>query len=373
MSKRDYYEILGVEKNANQEELKKAYRKLAMKYHPDRNPGDKEAEEKFKEAAEAYEVLKDDQKRAKYDKFGHDGLRGGQDYHTYSNFEDIFSNFSDIFGGAFGGSSIFDDFFGGGRSSHSRSSAKPTGVPGADLKITLNLTLEEIAEGTVKKVKLKKYKKCSSCNGTGAHDNNSYSTCPVCNGAGQVKQVSRSLFGQFVNITACTNCGGTGKVILKKCASCKGEGRVHSESTIKINVPAGVVDNSYMTLHGEGHAGKQGGRSGDLIVIFHEKKHEYFVREDDDVIYELEISYPEAVLGTNVEIPTLTGRVKLKIDPGTQAGKYLKMTGKGIKHLNRHGVGNQLVKINIKVPNKITQKEKELLTELQTQPNIKVK
>jgi len=371
MSKRDYYEILGVDKNVSDDELKKAYRKLAMKYHPDRNPDDKEAEANFKESAEAYEVLSDSQKRAKYDRFGHQGMRGGQDFHGFSNANDIFSHFSDIFGGggfSGGGGSIFDDIFGGGQGRRQRS----TGTPGQDLKVTLKLTLEEIASGTTKKIKLKKHKKCSTCNGTGAKDTASFQTCSVCSGAGEVKQVSRSMFGQFVNIAPCNNCSGTGKVITAPCLSCKGDGRIYEESTIKINIPAGVSDNSYMTLRGEGNAGKNGGQAGDIIAIFRELPHEYFIRDDDNIIYELSISYPEAVLGTDVEIPTLNGRAKLKIERGTESGKFLKMREKGIQHLNRHGAGDQLVKINIHVPKKVNSKEKELLKELENQPHIKV-
>jgi len=370
MAKKDYYEVLGVSKTATTDELKKAYRKLAMQYHPDRNPDDKDAEQKFKEAAEAYEVLNDADKRAKYDRFGHQGMRGGQDFHGFNNANDIFSHFSDIFGGgSFGGGSIFDDIFGG--SSQGRRQ-RSTGTPGQDLKVTLKLTLEEIAAGTTKKVKLKKHIRCSTCNGTGAKDAGSHKICPVCSGAGEVKQVSRSMFGQFVNIAPCTNCSGTGKVITSPCNTCKGEGRVNEESTIKINIPAGVSDNSYLTMRGEGNAGKNGGPAGDVIAIFRELPHEYFIRSDDNIIYELSISYPEAVLGTEVEIPTLTGRAKLKIEAGTESGKFLKMREKGIQHLNRHGAGDQLVKINIHVPSKVTSKEKELLKELDKQPNIRV-
>ncbi len=370
MSKRDYYEILGVDKNVSKDELKKAYRKLAMKYHPDRNPGDKTAEEKFKEAAEAYEVLNDDQTRAKYDKFGHAGMKGGQDFHGFSNVNDIFSNFSDIFGGAFGGSSIFDDFFGG--SSKQTSRKRSGGVSGSDLKVTLKLTLEEIAVGVVKKIKIKKYDKCKSCSGSGAKNASSYKTCTVCSGSGEIRQVSRSMFGQFVNIQACTNCGGTGKIISNPCKSCHGEGRSYNESTIKISVPAGVTEGSYMTLRGEGNAGKNGGAAGNIIVVFKELAHEYFRRDGDNVVYDLNLSYPEVVLGTEVEIPTLNGRAKLKIEAGTEAGKYLKMREKGIQHLNRHGAGDQLVKIHIHIPSRTNSKEKELLKELSEQPNIKV-
>lgn len=372
MAKRDYYEVLGVSKSATKNEIKKAYRKLAMQYHPDRNPDDKTAEEKFKEAAEAYEVLHDDDKRAKYDRFGHSGLKGGQDFHGFNNVNDIFSHFSDIFGGAFGGggSSIFDDFFGSGSSSRGRK--RTQGTPGSDLRITLKLTLEEIASGTTKKVKIKRYEKCSTCNGTGAKDPSAFRDCSVCGGTGEVRQVSRSVFGQFVNISPCQNCGGTGKIIADRCTSCGGEGRKQTDSMLKISVPAGVHNNSYMTMRGEGNAGKNGGPAGDVIVIFQELPHEYFVRDGDDIIYELFLSFPEAVLGTEVEVPTLTGRAKLKIESGTQPGKFLKMREKGIQHLNSHGSGDQLVKINIHVPKKVNQKEKELLKELEKLPNIRV-
>ncbi len=370
MAKRDYYEVLGVSKDASKEEIKKAYRKLAMKYHPDRNPGDKEAEEKFKEAAEAYSVLSDDEKRAKYDKFGHAGMGGaGQEFHGFSDINDIFSHFSDIFGGGRGGS-IFDDIFGSG-GGYSHTGAR-TGTPGSDIKITLKLTLEEIAQGTTKKVKVKRYKKCAACNGTGAKNGTAFNTCSVCHGTGEVRQVSKSIFGQFVSVQPCHNCGGTGKVITEPCNVCHGDGRVRVEEIIKINVPAGVTDGNYMTLRGQGNAGKNGGEPGDIIVVFKELEHEYFTRKGDDIIYDLTISFPEAVLGTTVEIPTLTGRAKLKIEPGIQPGKLLKMRNKGIQHLNRRGSGDQLVKINIHVPKKITPREKELLTELQNQPNIKV-
>jgi molecular chaperone DnaJ len=371
MNKRDYYEILGVGKTATPDEIKKSYRKLAMQHHPDRNPGNKEAEEKFKEAAEAYEVLSNDDKRAKYDKFGHNGLKGGQDFHGFSNVNDIFSNFSDIFGSAFGGSSIFDDFFGGGSQQQRGGRQRSTGQPGSDLKITLKLTLEEIAAGTTKKVKIKKYNKCSTCNGTGAKSSASFKTCTVCNGSGEIRQVSKSIFGQFVNIAPCNNCGGTGRIISEPCTTCSGDGRIHDESTIKINVPAGVSDGNYMTLRSEGNAGKHGGPAGDIIIIFEEIRHEYFTRDGDNVVYELYISYPDAVLGTEVEVPTLNGKAKLRIEPGTLAGKFLKMREKGIQHLNSHGAGDQLVRVNIHVPKNVTNKEKEILRELQKMPNMR--
>lgn len=372
MAKRDYYEILGVAKGASNDELKKAYRKLAMQYHPDRNPDDKVAEEKFKEAAEAYEVLSDSQKRAKYDRFGHSGMKGGQDFHGFNDINDIFSNFSDIFGGGGQGGSIFDEFFGGagGRSRGGRS-RQAQGTPGSDLRVTLKLTLEEIASGTSKKIKIKKHKQCSTCNGTGAKDPSSFSTCSTCNGAGEVRQVSRSIFGQFVNIQPCTNCNGSGKTIQSPCKTCSGDGRKYEETTIKITVPAGVSDNSYMTMRGEGNAGKNGGPAGDIIIVFKELPHEFFVREGDDIIYELFLSYPDVVLGTDVEVPTLNGKARLKIDSGTQPGKFLRMRDKGVQHLNSHGAGDQLVKISVHVPRKVNSKEKELLKELALQPNMK--
>ncbi|MGE5680651.1 MAG: molecular chaperone DnaJ [Bacillota bacterium] len=374
MEKRDYYEVLGLDRNASKDDIKKAYRKLAMQYHPDRNPDDKNAEEKFKEAAEAYEVLSNDEKKAKYDRFGHNGLRnGGQDFSGFSNINDIFSHFSDIFGGGsgFGGGSIFDDFF-GGSASQQRGRRRGQGIPGSDLKVTLKLTLEEIAAGVTKKIKIKKQITCEICNGTGAKGGTSTKTCPACNGSGEVRTVSRSVFGQFVNITTCANCEGEGTVIDNPCKNCAGDGRVYGEATIKINVPAGVTNGSYMTLRGEGNAGKRNGASGNIIVIFEEEPHEFFVRDGDNIIYELFLSYPEAVLGTEVEIPTLSGKAKLKIEAGTQPGKYLKMREKGIQHLNRHGAGDQLVRINIHVPSKVNSKEKELLKELAGLPNIKV-
>ena len=367
MTKRDYYEVLGVEKNASKDDLKKAYRKMAMQYHPDRNPDNKEAEEKFKEAAEAYEVLSDDDKRARYDRFGHDGIRAnGYGSPGFTDINDIFSHFSDIFGG---GGSIFDDFFGG--SQRSRGRRHSTGVPGSDLRVNLKLTLEEIASGVSKKLKIKKQVKCQQCSGTGAEAGTSTKTCPVCHGSGEVKTVSRSVFGQFVNISVCSNCNGEGNVVDSPCKKCMGDGRVNDEATISINVPPGVHDGSYMTLRGEGNSGKRGGQAGDIIVVFQEIPHEYFQREGDDIIYDLFISFPTAVLGADVEVPTLNGRAVLRIEAGTQPGKLLKMRDKGIKHLNQSGHGDQLVRVNIEIPKKVSSKEKELLKELSEQQNFK--
>jgi molecular chaperone DnaJ len=367
MVKRDYYEILGVSKNATKDDLKKAYRKLAMQYHPDRNPDDKASEEKFKEAAEAYEVLNDDNKRIQYDRFGHEGMRsGGYGSQGFSDINDIFSHFSDIFGG---GSSIFDDFLGGNQ--RTRSGKRSSGMPGSDLKVTLKLTLEEIATGVAKKIKIKKLVKCSQCNGTGAESGTSTKSCPVCHGSGEVKTVSRSVFGQFVNISACNNCSGEGTVVEKPCKKCMGDGRTNDEITLTINVPAGVHEASYMTLRGEGNSGKRGGPAGDIIAVFQEIPHQYFTREGDDIVYDLFISFPIAVIGADVEVPTLNGKAIIKIESGTHPGKLLKMRDKGIKHLNQSGHGDQLIRVNLEIPRKVSAKEKELLNELSELPNFK--
>ncbi|HKI79855.1 MAG TPA: molecular chaperone DnaJ [Ignavibacteriaceae bacterium] len=367
MARRDYYEILGVERSATKDDLKKAYRKLAMQYHPDRNPDDKDAEEKFKEAAEAYEILNNDDKRARYDRFGHDGVKGsGFGSQGFSDINDIFSHFSDIFGGG----SIFDDFF-GGTSQRGRGRKRGSGVPGSDLRVNLKLTLEEISTGVTKKLKIKKLVKCKDCNGNGSEGGKSTKTCPVCTGSGEIKTVSRSVFGQFVNIQPCNNCDGDGVVVDSPCRNCKGEGRIQEEAAIKVDVPGGVSEGNYMTMHGDGNAGKRGGHAGDIIVVFQEIPHEYFNREGDDILYDLYISYPQAALGSEVEVPTLKGKAKLRIDGGTQPGKLLKMRDKGIKHLNHGGTGDQIVRINLEVPNKLNSKEKELLKELSELPNVK--
>jgi molecular chaperone DnaJ len=366
MAKRDYYEVLGVPKNASKDEIKKAYRKMAMQYHPDRNPGDQTAEDNFKEAAEAYEILSHDDKRNNYDRFGHEGVRGsGFGTDGFSNVNDIFSHFSDIFGG----SSIFDEFFGGNQRGRSR--RRGTGTPGSDLRVNLKLTLEEIATGITKKIKIRKQVKCNECTGTGAQAGTSLKTCPVCNGAGEVKTVSRSVFGQFVNIQACNNCQGEGKVVDSPCKNCSGDGRVNDETTVKIDVPSGVEDGNYMSIREEGNAGKRGGPNGDIIVVFQELPHEHFTREKDDVIYNLFITFPQAALGAEVEVPTLKGKAMLKIDPGTQPGKMLKMKGKGIKHLNYSGSGDQIVRINVAIPKKLSSKEKDLIKQLSEMPNVK--
>ncbi len=373
MAKRDFYEILGVERKATAEEIKKAYRKLALKYHPDRNPGNKEAEDRFKEAAEAYEALSDPEKRRRYDQFGHDGMRG-TDFRPFTNVDDIFSTFGDIFGQSGFGGSVFDEMFGrtsGGGTRQRRSTQ--AGQPGSDLKLRLKLTLEEVATGIEKKLKIKKQVVCSTCRGSGAKSSSSRITCPVCSGSGEIRQVSRSVFGQFVNISTCNNCGGEGKIIRDPCLACQGDGRTPGEATVKVQIPAGVNDGNYISLRGEGNAGLRGGQAGDVIVIIEVEPHEVFIRNNDDVVLDLLISYPEAALGAEVEVPTLSGRAKLKIEPGTQSGRILRMRDKGIPHLNSYGRGDQLVRVNVWVPTKLNSTEKNLLRELSEQDNISPK
>lgn len=362
MGKRDYYEILEVQRSSNQDEIKKAYRKAALKYHPDRNPNNKEAEEKFKEASEAYEVLSDADKRKRYDQFGHDGLRPGADFHGYQNVNDIFSSFSDIFGSGFGGS-MFEEVFSGGRS-RGRARGAGGGAAGSDLKIRLKLTLEEIATGVEKKLKIKRWKSCETCGGTGAKAGTSRAACTVCSGTGEVRQVSRSVFGQFVNISTCTTCNGEGRIIKDRCPSCSGEGREQGESMIKVNVPAGVAEGNYIPLRGQGNAGQRGGPAGDLLVIIEEEPHKFFTRSGDDILLDLLVGFPDAALGTEIDIPTLAGRARLKIEPGTQSGRILRMRDKGIPQLNGNGVGDQLVRVNVWVPTKLSREEKEILKTL---------
>ncbi len=369
MTKRDFYEILGVQRTATVEEIKAAYRKHAMKYHPDRNPGDKDAEDKFKEGAEAYEVLSDQNKRARYDQFGHQGVKG-TDFHGFDNVNDIFSAFSDIFSG-FGGGSIFDDIFGGGQRRGGRH--RQPGIQGSDLKVTLKLTLEEIAVGAEKTLKVKAFHKCSLCSGSGAKSGSSTAECNTCRGTGEIRQISRSMFGQYINVSVCPACSGEGRVIKEKCPECSGEGRVKSESTVKVNIPAGVSTGNYIPLRGQGNAGIRGGDAGDLIVIIEELQHKHFIREEDDVIYDLTISVTDAMLGAEVEVPMLEGSAKVKIEPGTQPGKVLRMREKGIRHLNHHGRGDQLNYINIYIPTKLSSKEKELFKQLARSENLKPK
>ncbi len=359
--KRDYYEVLGVARAASIEEIKKSYRKLALQFHPDRNPDNKEAEEKFKEATEAYEVLSDTDKRARYDRFGHQGVKA-TDFGHYQNANDIFSHFADIFSGmgGFGGGGIFDQFFGG----NARNPNSPE--RGADIQIPIGLTLEEIADGVEKKLKVRHLKTCKVCSGTGAKAGTAVDTCPTCHGSGQVRQVRSMGFGQFVNVTVCPTCQGTGRQVRERCDVCHGEGRTQEESMLKVNIPAGVTEGNYLTLTGQGHAGRRGGPSGDAYVVVQELPHERFVRDGDDIVFDLEITVPQALLGAEVEVPTLGGHSLLTIQPGTQAGALLRMRGKGIQHLQHNGKGDELVRIQLAIPDRLTKEERELLERLST-------
>jgi molecular chaperone DnaJ len=359
MAKRDYYEILCVQRGSSQEEIKKAYRQMALKYHPDRNAGDKDAEDKFKEAAEAYEVLCDPEKKQRYDQFGHEGLRG-TNYHDFHNINDIFSTFSDIFSGGFGG---FGDLFGGTRS---RSGPER----GGDLQVRLQLTLQEVAKGVEKKIKIKRMVKCDQCSGSGARSATAVKTCPVCHGSGQVRQAAQSFFGQFVNITACRNCNGEGRVISDPCSRCNGTGRTKGESTLKVHIPPGVATGNYLTMKGEGDEGPRGGPKGDVHVLIEEKEDDVFERHGNDILFTLPISITQALLGDEVEIPTLNGKARLHIDSGVQSGKILRMRGKGIPNLNGYGKGDQLVRLIVWIPAKLTKVSKDLIHKLAEQNEL---
>ncbi len=368
MTSRDYYEILGVTRTAETSEIKGAYRKLALKYHPDRNQGDKDAETRFKEAAEAYEVLSDTEKRQRYDRFGHAGVRGGHNNGGagFQDINDIFSHFSDIFGASQSGS-IFDDLFSGGRARGGRSA----GRPGSDLRIKLPLTLEEIAEGTEKKLKVRKLVTCEECAGSGAEGSaEGYSTCPTCQGSGELRQVTRTVFGQFVNVQPCPACGGEGRIITDKCSACGGEGRQKQEETITVTVPAGVVEGNYLTLRGLGNAGARGGNPGDLRVEIEEIAHEHFTREGLDVYHDAYVSFPGAVLGTEIEVPTLKGRARLQIDAGIQSGKILRMRERGLPDVHGSRRGDQMVRVRIWTPQRLTDEENAMMDKLRHSPSF---
>ena len=355
MGKRDYYEVLGVSKEATKEEIKKAYRKQALKFHPDKNPGDKKSEENFKEAAEAYEVLSNEEKKARYDRYGHAGL-GGNGAGNFSGsgmtMDDIFSSFGDIFGDAFGG---FGGF-GGGRRGGGRRVNK-----GSNLRVKVKLTLHEIAAGTEKKIKVNKYDNCSACGGSGAADASGLSTCSTCHGSGHVTRLTNTMLGQMQTTSACPSCGGEGKTITKKCTSCYGEGIVQKEEVIKINIPAGVGKGMQMTVSGKGNAPRRGGVNGDLLVVIDEEEHPELIREGNDLIYNLFISIPDAVLGTHVEVPTVDNNVKIKIEPGTQPGKILRLRGKGLPEVNGYGRGDLLVNVNVWIPKSINKDEAKII------------
>ena len=360
MAKRDYYEILELSKTASKEEIKKAYRKKAIQYHPDKNPGDKAAEEKFKEAAEAYEVLSDDNKRSRYDQFGHAGVggaSGGGFGGGGMSMEDIFSQFGDIFGGHFGSS--FGGFSGFGGFGGERVNR------GSDLRVKVKLNLQEIAKGVEKKIKVAKYISCKSCSGTGAENGSSYTTCSTCRGSGHVKRTMNTMLGQMQTTSVCATCGGEGKIITNKCKICNGEGVVRDEEVISINIPAGVAEGMQLSLSGKGNAARRGGISGDLLVVIEEEPHSDLLRDQSDVIYNLLLSFPTAALGGNVEIPTIDGKAKIKIEPGTQPGKVLRLRNKGLPSVNKYNTGDLLVNINVYVPENLSKEEKDLLRRLE--------
>ncbi|MBD5285372.1 MAG: molecular chaperone DnaJ [Bacteroides sp.] len=370
-NKRDYYEVLGVSKNATPEELKKAYRKLALKYHPDKNPGDKAAEEKFKEAAEAYDVLNDPDKRAKYDQWGHNmgpsgfgGGGGAGGFHASGmSMEDIFSQFGDIFGGgSFGGFRQYGSTSGGTRR---RRQAK-----GSDLRIKVKLTLKEIAEGVTKKLKIPRYVQCQHCNGTGAKDGTAFTTCAHCHGSGVIEQVQQTFLGPMSSTATCPDCNGEGKTITQKCTYCNGEGIVKQEEVVEFAIPAGVADGMTLSLKGKGNAARHGGVNGDLLVVIEEIPDPELIRDGNDLIYNLMLDFPTAALGGSVEIPTVNGRARVKIPAGTQPGKVLRLRGKGLPSTEGYGTGDELVNIMVYVPENLTDKEKETIESLKSSSNI---
>ena len=366
MSKRDYYEILGVNKSASADEIKKAYRKVAMQHHPDRNPGDKSAEDKFKEAAEAYEILSDTDKKAQYDRYGHAGVSSnGRGFSGGGmNMEDIFSQFGDVFG-----EDLFGSFFGGsgtrGRTSRSR------GIRGSNLRVKIKLTYEEIAKGVTKNIKVKKHVACNTCGGSGAKDKGSVQNCGTCGGSGQVRRVTNTFIGQMQTVTTCPTCNGEGTTITAKCSACKGEGRVYGEDAISIEIPAGVQEGMQLNLSNKGNAGERGGMPGDLIILIEEEPDKELQRDGMNVAYDLHISFTDAVFGTQLEVPTIDGRAKIKIPPGTQSGKIFRLKGKGFPAVNSYQKGDQLIHVNVWTPQHVSAEEKAMLEKMSHSPNFK--
>ena len=368
MAKRDYYEVLGVSKGASAEEIKKAYRKMAIKYHPDKNPGDKESEEKFKEAAEAYDVLSNPDKKSRYDQFGHAGMGGASGGGGFSggfSMEDIFSQFGDIFGGHFGGG--FGGFggFGGGSSRGRRVNR------GSDIRIRVKLDLKEIAHGAEKKVKINKMVACDMCGGKGAKSEADIKTCDTCRGTGQVTRVTQTILGQMQTSSVCPSCNGEGKTIIKPCSKCHGEGLVKEMEEITFKIPAGVAQGMQLTVQGKGNAARRGGINGDLLVVIEEEENPELQRDGNDLIYSLFISIPEAVLGADAEIPSVDGKLRIKIEPGTQSGKVLRLRGKGLPDVNGYGNGDLLVYIQVWTPKKLDKQEKEMLEKLKSSENFR--
>lgn len=368
--KRDYYEILGVQKGASAEEIKKAYRKIALQFHPDRNPGDKEAEEKFKEAAEAYDVLSNEDKKAKYDRFGHQGVGGNGGFGggyggAGMNMEDIFANFGDIFGEG----SPFGSFFGGGGSGGRRRTGR--GEPGSNIRIKVKLNIEEIANGAKKQIKVKKHIVCDGCNGSGAKDSGSFQTCTTCNGSGQVRRVTNTILGQMATASTCHTCHGEGRIITNKCTKCRGEGRMYGEETITIDIPAGVTEGIQLSMTGKGNAGLRGGYPGDLLINIEEQSHQDLRREGQDVVYTLHLNFADAALGTSVDVPTIGGAAKIKIPKGTQSGKLFRLQGKGLPSVNSYGKGDQIVEVQVFTPEHLSSEEVQLLEKMREMNNFK--
>lgn len=366
MSKRDFYEILGVSKSASAEEIKKAYRKKAIEHHPDKNPGDNAAEEKFKEAAEAYEVLSDQQKRQRYDQYGHAGVNGasGGGYSGGGmSMDDIFSHFGDIFGGHFG----FGGFGGGGAGGRGGSRVRK----GSDLRVKVKLNLQEIASGVEKKIKVKKYVSCQHCNGSGASHGSDMTSCTTCHGSGRVTRVQNTILGQMQTQSECPTCNGEGKIIKDKCTHCAGEGIVREDEVININIPAGVMEGMQLSMGGKGNAARRGGVNGDLLVLVEEEKHPELIRDENDLIYNLLITVPMATLGGAIEVPTVDGKVKVTITAGTQPGKVLRLRGKGLPSVNRYGTGDLLVNIGVYIPENLNKEEKSIMEKLLKSDNVK--
>lgn len=363
MAKRDYYEVLGISKSASVDEIKKAYRKKAIQYHPDKNPGNKESEEKFKEAAEAYEILSNSEKRQRYDQFGHAGMRGASGFSGGGmSMDDIFSMFGDVFGGFGGG---FGGF--GSSRSHGRRVSR-----GSDLRVKVTLNLQEIANGVEKKLKVKKYIPCTHCHGSGAQGGSSFSTCSTCRGSGNVTRIQNTLLGQMQTSSACPSCNGEGQIITSKCSFCAGEGVVRDEEIIKINIPAGVAEGMQLNVSGKGNSGRRSGVNGDLLLVIKEEDHPELIRDNNNLIYNLFLSFPEITLGTTKEIPTIEGRVKVKIDAGSQPEKVLRLRGKGLPDINGYGRGDLLAKIHVWIPKKLSFEERKVLEKLLNSPGFQV-
>lgn len=374
MAKRDYYEVLGVEKTATADEIKKAYKKKAIQYHPDRNPDNKEAEEKFKEAAEAYGVLSDPDKRSKYDQFGFDGLNsagGGSGFGGGMSMDDIFSMFGDIFsGGGFGG-------FGGFGGGQSRSRGGERKYKGADVRIKVSLTLQEISTGVTKKFKIKKLVPCTHCNGTGAENGSGTETCPDCNGTGTIIKTQQSIFGMMQTQAVCPRCNGEGKIIKNRCPHCSGDGVVYGEELVEVKIPAGVADGMQLVVEGKGNAGKHNGYPGNLLIVIEEQEHKDLIRDENDLIYNLLLTVPQAILGGTVEVPTIDGAVKLKIEPGTQPGKVLRLRDKGLPILHSSRKGDMLVNVSVYIPESLSKEEKAAIEKFSSsdsfKPNLSIK